>query len=76
MAAGKGTGLNQQTLWRDATRLLRLIEDAVRRFPRYPKYTRPTVSRITNPEPPHAKPQTPTRPPRSGQISFDYTGVT
>lgn len=39
MAAGKGTGLNQVTLWRDATRLLRLIEDAVRRFPRYHKYT-------------------------------------
>ena len=35
----KGSGLNQQTLWRDATRLLRLIEDAVRRFPRYHKYT-------------------------------------
>ena len=39
MNANRGTGLNQLTLWRDATRLLKLIEEAVRRFPRYHKYT-------------------------------------
>ncbi len=38
-SSGKGSGLNQLTLWRDATRLLRLVEEAVRRFPRYHKYT-------------------------------------
>jgi len=31
--------LKQMPLWRDANRLLLLIEDAVRGFPRYHKYT-------------------------------------
>ena len=31
--------LKQMPLWRDANRLLLLIEDAVRQFPRYHKYT-------------------------------------
>jgi len=31
--------LNKMPLWRDANRLLLLIEDAVRQFPRYHKYT-------------------------------------
>ena len=30
---------NNTPLWRDAQRLLVLVEDAVRRFPRYHKYT-------------------------------------
>jgi len=31
--------LKQMPLWRDANRLLLLIEDAMRKFPRYHKYT-------------------------------------
>jgi len=36
------------------------------------------ASRVPNHQPrtPHPKPPTSTRPPRSGQLSFDYTGVT
>ena len=32
-------GLKRLTLWRDANRLLVVIKEAVRRFPRYHKYT-------------------------------------
>ena len=39
MNQARGPGYKQLPLWRDATRLLIEMEDAVRRFPRYHKYS-------------------------------------